>query len=198
VCVWVCVAGGWRSDQRPGRAAARPSRLQPQRPLAARPAPAAAPWPKLYDASRAVYDASRALHDAFNRLPIGSYSRGGGKSTISHPVRRETEPGFAESSRNQVSLHILVHKNAISSATPVGAPRRAHQRAPGSGQAGFSVLQKHYREPPHRKRCWGNKLSWFDKTTLRPPGAPWRSDPCGEFTDPTGVGPALRPKKPLL
>jgi hypothetical protein len=47
----------------------------------------------------------------------------------------------AESSRNQVSLLMLVHKHAISQATPVGAPRRRHQSAPGSGQAGFSMLQ---------------------------------------------------------
>jgi hypothetical protein len=30
----------------------------------------------------------------------------------------------------------------------VGAPRRGHQRAHGSGQAGTSVQQKHYRESP--------------------------------------------------
>jgi hypothetical protein len=54
----------------------------------------------------------------------------------------------AESFRNQVSVLILVHKNAISPTTPVGAPRRGHQRAPGSGQAGSSIPQKRNREPP--------------------------------------------------
>jgi hypothetical protein len=53
----------------------------------------------------------------------------------------------AESSRNQVSILILVHKPAISRATPVGAPRRGHQSGPESGQGTTSVLQKHYREP---------------------------------------------------
>jgi hypothetical protein len=56
-------------------------------------------------------------------------------------IRRET------CCRNQVSVLKLVHKHAISRASPVGAPWRGHQRAPGSGQAATSVLQKHYREP---------------------------------------------------
>jgi hypothetical protein len=53
----------------------------------------------------------------------------------------------AESSQNQVSVLISVHQNSISRATPVVAPRRGHQSAPGSGQAGFSMLHKNYREP---------------------------------------------------
>jgi hypothetical protein len=41
----------------------------------------------------------------------------------------------------------LVHKNQFSRATPVGAPRQGHQRAPGSGHAGSGLPQKNYREP---------------------------------------------------
>jgi hypothetical protein len=67
----------------------------------------------------------------------------------------------AESSRNQVSSVMLVHKNTISQATPVGAPRRGHQRAPRSGQTGFSVLQKQYREPPVAGAVGGTWLSWL-------------------------------------
>jgi hypothetical protein len=61
----------------------------------------------------------------------------------------------AESSRNQVSLLILVHKHAISRATPAGAPRRGHESGPGSGQGATSVLHKHYREPPIAKVVMG-------------------------------------------
>jgi hypothetical protein len=80
----------------------------------------------------------------------------------------------AESSRNQVSLQVLVDKAAISRAgvgdhfrkslrcrvgfVPrwSGAPRRGHQSAHGSGQAGFSVQQKNYREPPIASTVGGN------------------------------------------
>jgi hypothetical protein len=54
----------------------------------------------------------------------------------------------AESSRNQVLLLILVHKNAMLRATPVGASRRGHQHGPESGQGATNVQQKHYRAPP--------------------------------------------------
>jgi hypothetical protein len=56
--------------------------------------------------------------------------------------------GNAESFRNQVSLFIFVQQNAVSRATPVGAPRWGHQSGPGSGRGATCVLQKHSREPP--------------------------------------------------
>jgi hypothetical protein len=88
----------------------------------------------------------------------------------------------AVSSRNEVSLLIVLHKNGISRAgvgnhfrksfrcrlefvpRGSGAPRRGHQSAPDSGQAGFSVQQKNYREPLIASALGGNELTSFRET----------------------------------
>jgi hypothetical protein len=71
-----------------------------------------------------------------------------------------------ESSRNQVARLMLVHKHAFVRATPVGA---RHQRAPGSGQPGSSVQQKHYREPRVACAVEGkSKISHFPYTRSEP------------------------------
>jgi hypothetical protein len=68
-----------------------------------------------------------------------------------------------ESSRNHVSMLNLVHRNAISRAMPVGAPRQGHQSGPGSGQGATSVLQKQYREPPIANSVEGLERNNFNK-----------------------------------
>jgi hypothetical protein len=65
---------------------------------------------------------------------------GGKRSPDSEPPRRELSKSGLNSN--------VVHTNVISRATPEGAPRRGHQSAPRSGQAGSSMLQKNCREPP--------------------------------------------------
>jgi hypothetical protein len=68
-------------------------------------------------------------------------SRGGKRSPDSESVRQEL-------SKSGLASHLGSQKRDVTSNSGEGAPRRGHQRAPGPGQTGSSVLQNKYRERP--------------------------------------------------
>ncbi len=69
-------------------------------------------------------------------------SRGGRRSPDSESVRREL-------SKTSFGSHVWSTKREQ---LRWGAPRRGHQREPGSGRVGFSVEGKNYGEPPIANR----------------------------------------------
>jgi hypothetical protein len=60
-----------------------------------------------------------------------------------------------ELSKSGLAFHVGPHTCDFR-VNSCGAPRRGHQSAHGYGQAGTSVLQKHYREPRNGFRFGGN------------------------------------------
>jgi hypothetical protein len=97
----------------------------------------------------------RRLYDTFNRTPIGLLSGGGAtnlKFRVSHGSERSPDSGSArrELSNSGLASQVGTQKCDFTSNFGGGTTAGGHQSAPGSGQAGTSVLQKHYREPLYR------------------------------------------------